>query len=550
MKTFALFCLFSIGVFGVEIRAQAGPLEAEIEKFSLDGLIRSAIGVTRKDTPIPCFLSPEDTDLETGTVRILLIGGLDGKSGSVQKVLGAAEWFQKQTAAKKFFAVSCVPCPFPDRLDANRDGSPEFPPTGDAYNQPENDEAHYLWRWIGMHAPDQVWVISESTPAAATLAEALSKQPPAETGLIPCDLKDPTQLKGDWFQESLIRSRNARPSPARIELQARVARSPVEIAQQLGQVYGRKLDAIAYIPSLAVIGRMRTGELTGDPQPLRDAIALAEPYRSGARSTFGEKMNASQMPGHLVFTALARATGDAAWTEIARRAADLGFDENGQPKESMPMHSEMSDSVFMGCPILAEVGALTGDTRYFDQCVRHLRFMQKLCRRDDDIYRHSPLDEAAWGRGNGFPALAMALSLSALPEDSQQHAECLQACRAQLAALRKHQDPTGMWRQVIDREESYREFTCTCMITFAIVRGIRSGWLDESEWTPVAEKAWTALKARIAPDGRLVDVCTGTGKQKNLRAYYDRTAILGPDDRGGAMALMVATEIEFWRKGK
>ena len=29
------------------------------------------------------------------------------------------------------------------------------------------------------------------------------------------------------------------------------------------------------------------------------------------------------------------------------------------------MHNEMSDSVFMGCPILAEVGALTGETKYF-----------------------------------------------------------------------------------------------------------------------------------------------------------------------------------------
>ena len=122
----------------------------------------------------------------------------------------------------------------------------------------------------------------------------------------------------------------------------------------------------------------------------------------------------------------------------------------------------------------------------------------------------------------------------------------LASYRAHLEALRNHQDPTGAWHQVIDHEESYREFTCTCMITFAIVRGMRRGWLDPEEWQPVVDQAWIAIKSRIGPEGRLVDVCTGTGKQKNLRAYFDRTAILGKDDRGGAMALMVATEIAYW----
>ena len=46
----------------------------------------------------------------------------------------------------------------------------------------------------------------------------------------------------------------------------------------------------------------------------------------------------------------------------------------------------------------------------------------------------------------------------------------------------------------------------------------------------------------------MVDVCTGTGKMKSLRDYYDRTAILGRDERGGAMALMLATELAYWQR--
>jgi unsaturated rhamnogalacturonyl hydrolase len=383
---------------------------------------------------------------------------------------------------------------------------------------------------------------------ASSLIAALASHAPSETGTIPALHHQPGS--GVSLRDVLKPHLRWKNSPAREEIRRRVARTPVEVATELGQVYGKKLDSVAYIPAMAVMGRMRLGELTGDLGPLREAEALAEPFRTGSRESMGDKANGSNLSGHLLFAALAAATGDARDLALVRKAADYGFDANGQPKESMPFHSEMSDSVFMGCAPLAEAAALTGDARYAEMCLRHLRFMQRHCLRDDGIYRHSPLDESAWGRGNGFPALGMTLSLSALPEDSAAHAAFLQSYRDHLTALRRHQDPTGAWHQVIDHPESYREFTATCMITFAIVRGIRRGWLDAAEWSPVAEKAWTAIKSRIGPKGRLVDVCTGTGKMNSLRDYYDRTAILGADDRGGAMALLVATEMAFWQKEK
>jgi rhamnogalacturonyl hydrolase YesR len=86
------------------------------------------------------------------------------------------------------------------------------------------------------------------------------------------------------------------------------------------------------------------------------------------------------------------------------------------------------------------------------------------------------------------------------------------------------------------------------MITYAMIRGVSQGWIDAETYSPIIEKAWYAIRTRIGKDGELVDVCTGTGKQKSLRDYYDRPAILGRDDRGGAMALLVATEIERWQR--
>jgi rhamnogalacturonyl hydrolase YesR len=135
------------------------------------------------------------------------------------------------------------------------------------------------------------------------------------------------------------------------------------------------------------------------------------------------------------------------------------------------------------------------------------------------------------------------MCLTDFPADHPDRSLLLEHFQRHLRALAGHQDPTGCWHQVIDRPESYRELSSTCMISYAIARGIRSGWLDVKEFRPVLDRAWYAIRTRVAEDGQLVDVCTGTGKQPSLRAYYDRTAILGRDPRGGAMALLVATEL-------
>lgn len=100
-----------------------------------------------------------------------------------------------------------------------------------------------------------------------------------------------------------------------------------------------------------------------------------------------------------------------------------------------------------------------------------------------------------------------------------------------------------MWRQVIDLPGAYPEFSATAMIATAINRGIRRGWLDAKLYQPNVDRAWRALNARVASDGRLTDVCESTGKQTSAEAYLQRLAILDRDPRGGAMALLVSTEI-------
>jgi rhamnogalacturonyl hydrolase YesR len=186
---------------------------------------------------------------------------------------------------------------------------------------------------------------------------------------------------------------------------------------------------------------------------------------------------------------------------------------------------------------------LTGDRKYFDMAARHLTFMQKLVLRPDGIYRHSPLTDAAWGRGNAFPALGLALALSDFPRDHPAYDAMVSAFVQHMSTLASLQNEDGLWREVVDQPGAYAEFTSTAMIGTAMLRGIRNGWLDARTYQPVVEKAWHAILGRVGQGGALVDVCESTNKQRTLDDYLHRAAILDRDPRGGGMALIFATEM-------
>jgi rhamnogalacturonyl hydrolase YesR len=210
----------------------------------------------------------------------------------------------------------------------------------------------------------------------------------------------------------------------------------------------------------------------------------------------------------------------------------------------MPLHGGWSDSVFMDIPILAKAGALSGNRKYFDMAARHFLYMQKIVGRPDGLYRHQASTDAAWGRGNGFPALGLALTLSDFPKGHPDYPALLTAFQKHMKALSGLMDENGMFREVVDYPGAYPEYSGTSMIATAMMRGIRRGWLEASTYQPIVDRAWQAILVRTASDGRLVDVAESTGTRGlTLKDYLRRAAILDRDPRGGAFAMILATEI-------
>jgi rhamnogalacturonyl hydrolase YesR len=325
-------------------------------------------------------------------------------------------------------------------------------------------------------------------------------------------------------------------SNAHQEIERRLGRSPRAFAEELARIYGHEFTQPNYIAAMALVSRLRLGE--------RDDVArVLMPYVEGAQDSFA-RPSQSSLAAHILFFEYARRTRDDRAKALVVRAAASGFTENGELREFMPLNGGWSDSLFMDVPILAMAGSLTGDRRYFDMAARHVAYMQQIVLRPDGLYRHQSSTDAAWGRGNAFPALGLALTLSEFPKDHPDYPRLLASYRTHMETLARFQDENGMWRNVIDRSGAYPEYSATAMIAAAMRRGVRNGWIDRRTYEPLIDKAWKAILARTGPDGRLVDVCESTGT-RGLTAddYLRRTAILGRDDRGGGMAMFLATEL-------
>jgi rhamnogalacturonyl hydrolase YesR len=449
---------------------------------------------------------------------VLLLGGLHGADESAKIVSEETRLFAASKSSRRRFRLLSISVANPD---ANR---LVFPPTGIAYR--DNSESHALWRWVAMEAPDLVLIAAGEDFG---LAEALSGNGPAEVGTIPARR---VAVKPGILQAV---PGPIPPSAAHREMDRRRARSPRQLADELAMFYGHDFAEPVYIPAVALIAQVRLGNLA-------EVERLVAPYRDGSKNSLARPTSPG-FAGHLIFAELAQRTGNPSYIQLVRKIADFGFTEQGEMKESMPLHDEMSDSVFMACPILAKAGMLSGEKKYFDMAARHFRFMAKLDLRPDGIYRHSPLTDAAWARGNAFPALGLALMLSDYPKSHPDFPGVLLAYQRHLAALSEFQDPDGLWREVVDEPASYPEFSATAMIATAMLIGIRHGWLDSHSYRPRVDKAWEAIVKRVGPQGRLLDVCESTGKQKSKTEYLLREAIFGPDPRGGAMALLFATEM-------
>ena len=216
--------------------------------------------------------------------------------------------------------------------------------------------------------------------------------------------------------------------------------------------------------------------------------------------------------------------------------------ENPQPDGLSAETRYWIDDMYMLTMLQLEAYRATGDKKYLDRDAKEMvSYLDKL-QQPNGLFFHAPDVKFYWGRGDGWVAAGMAEMLRTLPADHPQRARILKGYRLMMAGLLKYQGKDGMWRQLIDRDDAWPESSSSAMFSFAMITGVKNGWLDAKSYGPAARKSWIAVAGYIDQNNDITQVCEGTGKKDDLQYYYERKRRTG-DFHGQAPVLWAASAL-------
>jgi rhamnogalacturonyl hydrolase YesR len=204
--------------------------------------------------------------------------------------------------------------------------------------------------------------------------------------------------------------------------------------------------------------------------------------------------------------------------------------EDGTLARNRPQYQSVwADDMYMGVPFLINMGVLTGDNTYFDDAVKQiLQMANRLYIEEEELFDHGWNVTSGdydprfyWGRANGWVLMSMAEVLSILPEDYEGRAEILHLYRSMIRSLANLQAGDGFWHNLLDKNDTYTETSCTAMFTFAIAKGINEGWISHV-YGPVALIGWNATQTRVLENGAVDGTCEGTTFAHDNSYYYHR----------------------------
>ena len=228
---------------------------------------------------------------------------------------------------------------------------------------------------------------------------------------------------------------------------------------------------------------------------------------------------------------------------IQHRFADSTF-IRGFPRE----WTLWADDLYMSVSFLSRIGELTADHRYFDEAARQvINFHEHLFDEEKGAMHHNWYSEtnrqgvALWGRANGWAILAQVDLLDRLPLDHPQRTTLLDLLRRHIDGISRYQSTSGLWHQLLDRDDSYLETSCSAMFTYAIARSVNKGYVD-SRYFSVARLGWEGVLSKIRADGQIEGVCTGTVVSDDLFDYYSRPTPIN-DIHGVGAVLLAGSEI-------
>jgi len=209
--------------------------------------------------------------------------------------------------------------------------------------------------------------------------------------------------------------------------------------------------------------------------------------------------------------------------------------------------------VSSAAPALSIIGGILGSKSalpdYVEESIyQFLLHIQNLMDRETGLWFHGwnydgqhNFAKARWARGNSWLTIVIPdfLELVDLPENNAVRRYLVQVLDAQIAALAKCQDESGLWHTLLDDPNSYLESSATAGFAYGILKAVRKRYVS-AEYADVAERAIRGIVKNISAEGELLQTSFGTGMGSNLEFYRQIPRTSMP--YGQAMAILCLTE--------
>ena len=296
---------------------------------------------------------------------------------------------------------------------------------------------------------------------------------------------------------------------------------------------------VVYPEVCAWYGALTFAEATHDAALLQQLQARFEPL---TRPPLNELVPNKEHVDYEIFGVvplqISIETGDAMTRQMGLRFADRQW-AHPQSDGLSGQTRFWIDDMYMLTILQLEAYRATKDAKYLDRAAHEMTAYLRKLQQPNGLFYHAEDVPFFWGRGNGWVAAGMTEMLLTLPASHPERAEILASYRKMMAELASNQNADGMWRQLIDKPESWEESSSTGMFTFAMIEGVRHGWLNEETYGPVARRAWIALAGFVDQHGDVTNICVGTNKQNSYDYYLARPRSTG-DFHGQAPVMWAA----------
>lgn len=216
------------------------------------------------------------------------------------------------------------------------------------------------------------------------------------------------------------------------------------------------------------------------------------------------------------------------------------------------------DAIQMAMPVYVKYYSITKEKKYLDYAISSYTWSRDTCGgglfnvkeglwwRDKDYvppYKEKDGNNCYWSRGNGWVYAALVRSMQLLSPESKEYKLFKKDFLMMSEALLKCQRTDGFWNVSLVSPATYGgpEMTGTALFLYGMSWGIRHGLLKSSQYRPACDRAWSALRLCVHPNGFLA-WNQGTGKDPSAGQPLSYFKVPDFEDYGTGCWLLGATE--------